>query len=234
MLKIRVLVDNNENPSMRMATGWGLSLLIESGGYMILWDTGPDPKLLRENMEVLGISPLDIDIIFISHEHHDHIGGLKYLAETTRGVKVYIPYGVSEQIKESIIKMGFKLHEVDTASAVGCGILSIGQLYGPPYEQSIIALNGKAVLLVGCSHPGIINIVRRAAALGYKPEYVIGGLHLYKHSEEEIIQTLNSLFDLGVEKVSPMHCSGDEIRDIMTRRFRDRLLKLYVGSEISV
>jgi len=45
----------------------------------ILFDTGPSPNVLRYNAERLGINLSRIDIVVLSHEHGDHIGGLQAL-----------------------------------------------------------------------------------------------------------------------------------------------------------
>jgi len=51
-------------------------MLIESEGHRMLLDTGASAKVIGHNMDVLGLAPGDIDLIFLSHGHRDHTGGL--------------------------------------------------------------------------------------------------------------------------------------------------------------
>ena len=65
-------------------------------------------------------------------------------------------------------------------------------------------------MVTGCAHPGIVNIVRRAIQMLNKPVlYALGGFHLMRSGEDEIIETIRELKNLGVEYVTPTHCSGD-------------------------
>jgi len=61
--------------STRGAFGWCTIVLIEQGGKKILFDTGSFNvrPLLLEQLGKRGLSPNDIDIVFISHPHYDHI-----------------------------------------------------------------------------------------------------------------------------------------------------------------
>ena len=52
--------------------------LVETGGKHILFDAGmgtPDSKLLT-GMKALGVSPEDVEYIYLTHFHGDHIGGM--------------------------------------------------------------------------------------------------------------------------------------------------------------
>ncbi|RLF13813.1 MAG: hypothetical protein DRJ66_07160, partial [Thermoprotei archaeon] len=104
------------------------------------------------------------------------------------------------------------------------GVAVIGELYGPPYEQAL-AVNVKGrglVIFVGCSHPGVDNIVKKAVSdLNEKPYIVIGGFHLVGASEDRIASVANSLIKLGLKKIYPMHCSGDSIRGYIRKVPRD-------------
>jgi len=54
----------------------GFSALVESEGKRILIDTGSVGIAVTHNLKLLGINPEDIDIIFLSHGHYDHTGGI--------------------------------------------------------------------------------------------------------------------------------------------------------------
>ena len=53
--------------------------------YTILFDTGGTPKTFMYNMEMLGVDPLSINQVVISHGHPDHMGGIKTLMELRKG-----------------------------------------------------------------------------------------------------------------------------------------------------
>jgi glyoxylase-like metal-dependent hydrolase (beta-lactamase superfamily II) len=61
--------------------------LISKNGIHLLFDTGDDPTSCAHQLDVLGVPALDE--IFITHFHHDHIGGLSGLK--SRGAKHYGP-----------------------------------------------------------------------------------------------------------------------------------------------
>lgn len=66
------------------------------------------------------------------------------------------------------------------------------------------------VLLVGCAHPGIVNMAKQVRALLGKPIHaVIGGIHLAKAEPCRVEWTVDELEKLGVKLLGFGHCSGD-------------------------
>jgi metallo-beta-lactamase class B len=58
------------------------SFIVDSGDGFVMFDTGngdSDAAMMVEDMKKLGIDPSKIKLIFISHEHFDHYGGVQYL-----------------------------------------------------------------------------------------------------------------------------------------------------------
>jgi 7,8-dihydropterin-6-yl-methyl-4-(beta-D-ribofuranosyl)aminobenzene 5'-phosphate synthase len=86
-----------------------------------------------------------------------------------------------------------------------------GSLRADPFDDEIALLaetHQGPVLITGCSHRGIGNIVRKARAGGQAPAAVIGGFHLRKESDELVREVGSSLAD--VPRLVPGHCTGEE------------------------
>ena len=78
-------------------------------------------------------------------------------------------------------------------------------------DEIILVLREKdgLALVTACAHNGILNIVADVRERFSLPIYsVIGGLHLTGATQERISRTLDELKFLGVKKILPCHCSG--------------------------
>ena len=62
---------------------WGLSILIETEGLNILFDTGQSIST-SHNADILGVDLSKINKIVLSHGHYDHTGGLKQILHKMR------------------------------------------------------------------------------------------------------------------------------------------------------
>ena len=194
------LVYDNEVWKKGLEADWGFSCLVEvEGAPRILFDTGTIGSILLRNMEKLDIKPNSIEEIFISHSHLDHTGGLPDFLRVNNRVKVYIPASCPKPRgaeKVISVKEPLQIHE---------NIFSTGELKG--IEQSLVVKTSKGlVVIVGCSHPGVGNILEAASSLGSKSSSsgtnskiyaLIGGLHGFR--EFELLKDL--------ELVCPCHCT---------------------------
>lgn len=69
---------------------------------------------------------------------------------------------------------------------------------------------GGLAVLVGCSHPGILNMITRVRqTLGKPVKAVFGGTHLMEADEDRIRLTVEKLRVMGMEILGLSHCSGD-------------------------
>jgi len=114
-----------------------------------------------------------------------------------------------------IFSLGFNVILINETTVIYPGFAIIGQLNGPPYEHAL-ATNIKnlgLLVTVGCSHPGVENIVEKAVMdLNQTPYMVIGGFHLGGQTNAVYNETLEGLLDQNITKFFPIHCSGDGVR----------------------
>ena len=67
------------------------------------------------------------------------------------------------------------------------------------------------VVVVGCSHAGLINTLHHVQRLcgGTRIHAVLGGFHLGEASAARIERTMGALATLGLDLLVPCHCTGD-------------------------
>lgn len=66
---------------------WGLSILVEADGTIILLDTGMSFSAVH-NAQVMGVDMTAVDRIVLSHGHSDHTGGLREVLRRRGKVEV--------------------------------------------------------------------------------------------------------------------------------------------------
>ena len=79
----------------------GNAILITTKAGNILYDAGISTKALKERLDILNVSLESIKAILISHEHHDHIAGIKTLS-LKYNIPILANYATAEAIVESI------------------------------------------------------------------------------------------------------------------------------------
>ena len=186
-MKITIIYDNTTR-DRRLAADWGFACLVEAAGRRILFDTGANGNILMINMKYLNIRPADITDVFISHDHWDHTGGLQAFAAVGQAT-CFVPEPFRQTEKLPMVRIGEAPREIYDH------LWSTGTLAN--IEQSLVIKdNDRAVVVAGCSHPGVEAILAAAATIG-RPEALIGGLHGFDNYD-----ALN-----GLKLVCPTHCT---------------------------
>ena len=68
--------------------GQGDATLIENGGSRVLIDGGPDLRRFEHLLDSLRLDDSTFDVVILTHQHADHVIGLRALFESRRHIKV--------------------------------------------------------------------------------------------------------------------------------------------------
>ena len=211
-MRITITCDNTAMDGF--TADWGWSCLVETADTKILFDTGGNGRILLDNMKALGIKPESISDVVISHPDFDHIGGLsEFLNENSTAV-VHVPVSFRG------IRYPNTVHYYDKPAEIHRGVYLTGELGGR--EQSMAVETEKGlVLIVGCGHPGLENIMNAVSRFG-NIHGVIGGLHGF--DDFGILDTA------GI--ICPAHCTkhSEQIKHL----YSDRCVDGGVGRVIEI
>jgi 7,8-dihydropterin-6-yl-methyl-4-(beta-D-ribofuranosyl)aminobenzene 5'-phosphate synthase len=234
-LAITILYDNNQYDE-RLETDWGFSCLVEGLEKTILFDTGGDSAMLLRNMRKLGIDPQIVEAIVISHIHYDHLGGLAGFLEENNDVTVYLPECLPESIKDTVRVSGAELVEVREPTKVCERAYSTGELGDLIKEQALVIETDEGlVVITGCAHPGIVNVVREAKKqLKSDVHLVVGGFHLCWMNILQVRGIVDGVSKEGVEMVAPCHCSGDLARSTFEKAYGENFILVGVGRRLEI
>ena len=187
-MKITIVYDKTTSKP-GLIDDWGWSCFIETSNRNILFDTGGNGKILLENLVNLNIDPESIDDIVISHPDFDHIGGLSTFLNLNQNAIIHIP------ISFRGIRYPNKVKFYDKPTQIYENIFLTGEL--DKREQSLaIRTDNGLVLIIGCGHPGVGNIIDSLSEFG-NVYAIIGGLHGF--DEFEVLE--------NIDKICPAHCT---------------------------
>lgn len=206
-----IVVDNRAREGFRAA--WGLSMLLE-GDSRVLFDAGPSGDILLHNLSLCGCEPGDIDLFVLSHSHADHAGGLRTLVDSGFSGAIVLP------AEDSRNGRAVGLTTREGTRPLGEGLTTVLLSSSGLYEQSLVAETPSGpLLLVGCSHPGLDRIWRKASEVA-SLFGVVGGFHGSRPFPELSAASL----------LAPIHCT--QSREAFSRRFPSSFRDLAAGDRL--
>lgn len=210
-IKFTILYDNYLFKEGTKAD-WGFSCLIEGTEKTILFDTGTHSEILLHNVAQLGVNLKKVDQIVISHNHGDHTGGLFSVLDIKHDIPVYLPVSFPSDFVSRVENKKAKVISVDKPLEICSDVYLTGEMGDRIKEQSLIINTSKGLVIVtGCSHQGIVNILKRAQEMFDKQIYLVfGGFHLMAKSDAELKEIIHSFKEIGVMKCGATHCTGDK------------------------
>ena len=253
-MKITILTENCAGG--RFLAEHGLSYLIETDEQKILFDTGHSDVFLKNARQMGIDIEKEIKTVVLSHGHWDHGDGLRYLknkrlithpAAFNRRFrkKDFSPVGLS--ISKTGIENRFELTETKKPLHLSDHLIYLGEIpklnsfeaqstsFVDDFQNDdfiiddsalAVLVKNRLVVITGCSHPGICNIVEHAKKVTgiQKVTTVLGGFHL-KEQNEQTRKTIAYFKTNKIEQIFPSHCTELPALAAFYNEFHIRQLK---------
>ena len=232
---IRVIYDNYVKTE-GLTKDWGLSLLIEGLEKRVLFDTGAKADIFASNVKQMKLDLATVDLLVLSHEHGDHTGGIPAFVTMRRGIPVLMPRWFTDAFKKRMDDDGLTPMLVGGPAKITEHLYSSGEFdFEIPEQALVLDTRDGLVVITGCSHPGVVDMLRTIkTAFKKNISMVIGGFHLLEKTDAEMGAIIGDLKALGVVKCGATHCTGDKQIGMIKDAFGANYVELGVGNAIVI
>lgn len=246
----------------------GLSVYIETTNHKVLMDTGASDKTLDNAKNLgIDLSKVDTAILSHGHYDHsggipafrqinqtapvymqrtvlgDYYHGERYIGVAKNvgqlsGLKLLSgDFQIDEELS---VFTGIKGRRFWPQSNLRLSMLKDGQLVQDEFfhEQCLAVHGDKELLISGCAHNGILNILDRyQEKYGRCPDVVISGFHMMKKTDytkeekETICQTAQELKKMDTVFYTG-HCTGQNAIGLMEPIMGDKMVQIHCGMKI--
>jgi 7,8-dihydropterin-6-yl-methyl-4-(beta-D-ribofuranosyl)aminobenzene 5'-phosphate synthase len=236
-MKVKVLTDNTAG--YLFLAEHGLSFYIEFKDRAFLLDAGSTDVFLKNAEKLQLNLQQKVGAVFLSHGHGDHGNGLKYLKNKTlvahpdvfmsrfhKGDDEQVGLALSQEeiesnyqlivsrepyrIYEDVIFLGEIPRKNNFESKSTPFVDASGNPDFVPDDSAVCFVeNDSIVILTGCSHAGICNIIDYAIEVTgiSKIKAVMGGFHLL-NNDIKTEKTIEYLKQMNIQHVIPSHCTA--------------------------
>jgi len=248
----------NDKSKLGFDAEHGLSIYVEHPLYNILFDTGYT-SIYLDNAKKLGINFEELNYIVLSHGHYDHTGGLLYYPPdknlnsiivhrdafvpkyARNGLERYngIPYSKNDllwaiplyyevrnfsEIAPRFYVIGDITHDIDHNK------FFVNDKLDDFHDELIMVLieSDELSIFMGCSHYGQEYFPNK------RIKNLIAGMHLGSKSIIEIQEIANYIESIEIQRIIPLHCTGDVATQIFKDRFQEKCIIIKAGDQIEI
>lgn len=248
-MDLTVLVDNNTSASNCLIAEHGLSFYIEEDETKLLFDCGSSNAFIKNayNMQIDLDQVTDIVLSHSHIDHVGGLLRLQALYQKFKHVGIDFPAKniiahpdvfkpsesnildneASNLSKDDMDKF-FNLVLTRKPFRITPKLMYLGEIptprdvtldYSPDESAVAYKSNEGLVILSGCSHSGIDNIIKLAKYITgeTKIKTVIGGLYLINKSQEYINYLGEFLRNENVQSIYPCHCTDLEAKLVLSK-----------------
>lgn len=241
-MKTSITILSDNQPGQGFESEHGLSWLVEtSGNGSVLLDAGASDLFLR-NAQKMDIDLSSVEEIALSHGHWDHGNGLTFLEnkrvtchpevfrkrfsrdgtrsvglsfteEQMSGILTFRKTATPLFLNDRVVFLGEIPRKYEFENSPTYFTLDSGNPDLLPDDSALAIIhNDELIVLTGCAHSGVCNIVDYAKQVTgiAKINTVMGGFHL-KHINHQTEETISCLKSMGVSHVMPSHCTSFEV-----------------------
>lgn len=213
------IVYDDKCPKLGFLEGFGFSVLIYNyfTENFSLFDTGGKGDILIHNIKEFNVDISAIENVIISHNHHDHAGGLARILQNNPSINIYIP--IDDFKAFSKVFPNNSIHGVSEMIEIEENFFISGQIKGSFNSEQSVFLKTKDkefIILVGCAHPGLEKFIVKAQNIS-RIKAIIGGFHGFKK--------LSYLEE--IDFIGACHCS--KYYNLMRETFPGQFKRVCVG-----
>jgi len=176
------IVFDDKCPKPGFLPGFGFSALIYNHftENFSLFDTGGNGNILIHNIEQFNVNISTIKNVIISHNHHDHAGGLDKILQINPNIEIYVPIAHLKSYLRRYPK--YEVFGFSELKEIEKNFMISGEIKGNFISEQAVFLktiHDELIILVGCSHPGVEQFILIAQKLG-NIKAIIGGFHGFR------------------------------------------------------